>query len=363
MKILIDIGHPAHVHYFRNLIKIFEQRGHKFLVIAKKRAMIIDLLNYYKISYILRKNYPKNILGKLFSIPFTDLFILWQAIKFWPDVLLGFTGTHISHAGFILHKSSIVFDDTDHARLAHLSYVPFASLILTPMKFRKDFGSKHIRFNGTMDLCYLHPEYFQPDPEIINMIGINKDEKYIFIRFVKWSSTHDLGHRGLSIESQIKIVENLSRICKVFISSEIQLPKELQPYEIMVSPEKIHDVLKYASLFLGESGTMASESCLLGTPSINTATSAELIGVFEDFVSAEMMYIITDPDKAITKAVELLNDPNAKINMLDKAQLFMDNHIDVIKMMVWLIENHPSSLLKIKRLKTIMNNKDYLDYD
>jgi len=27
MKILIDIGHPAHVHYFRNFIKMMESNG------------------------------------------------------------------------------------------------------------------------------------------------------------------------------------------------------------------------------------------------------------------------------------------------------------------------------------------------
>ena len=27
MKVLFDIGHPAHVHYFKNLIKLLKQNG------------------------------------------------------------------------------------------------------------------------------------------------------------------------------------------------------------------------------------------------------------------------------------------------------------------------------------------------
>ncbi|MFW5804449.1 MAG: DUF354 domain-containing protein, partial [bacterium] len=35
MKILIDIGHPAHVHYFKNFITKMSQKGHSFIVIAR----------------------------------------------------------------------------------------------------------------------------------------------------------------------------------------------------------------------------------------------------------------------------------------------------------------------------------------
>ena len=52
MNILIDIGHPAHVHYFRNFIKIMENKGHKFLIISRNKEMEQYLLNIYKIPYI-----------------------------------------------------------------------------------------------------------------------------------------------------------------------------------------------------------------------------------------------------------------------------------------------------------------------
>jgi predicted glycosyltransferase len=46
MKILIDIGHPAHVHYFRNFIKLMEQKGHSFLIIAKNHNITYKLLRH-----------------------------------------------------------------------------------------------------------------------------------------------------------------------------------------------------------------------------------------------------------------------------------------------------------------------------
>ena len=39
MKILIDINHPAHVHYFKNFIKIMEKKGHEFLIISRNKEI------------------------------------------------------------------------------------------------------------------------------------------------------------------------------------------------------------------------------------------------------------------------------------------------------------------------------------
>lgn len=125
-------------------------------------------MKYYEIPFVSRKDFPSNIVGKLINIPVADIFVLKHTLKFKPDILLGFSGTHISHVGKILKKPAIVFDDTDHADLAHASYAPFADVIVTPKCFNKNFGKKHIRFNGYMELCYLHPNYFKPNPSILH---------------------------------------------------------------------------------------------------------------------------------------------------------------------------------------------------
>ena len=76
MKILIDIGHPAHVHYFRNFIKIMEDRGHEFLIIAKNRSVTFNLLDSYNIKFIKRRNYPKSLIGKLINESYEAVIII-----------------------------------------------------------------------------------------------------------------------------------------------------------------------------------------------------------------------------------------------------------------------------------------------
>ena len=51
MKIFIDINHPAHVHYFKNFIKIVTNKGHKVMITARDRDVAIDLLTKYKITF------------------------------------------------------------------------------------------------------------------------------------------------------------------------------------------------------------------------------------------------------------------------------------------------------------------------
>ena len=59
-KIYIDINHPAHVHYFRNFIKIMEEKGHRFVVSNRDDKMINYLLDYYKISHYTRNKRRNN---------------------------------------------------------------------------------------------------------------------------------------------------------------------------------------------------------------------------------------------------------------------------------------------------------------
>ena len=54
MKILIDLGHPAHIHYFRNFMKIMQAKGHEFAFVARDKEVLQTLLLNYNIKYTSR---------------------------------------------------------------------------------------------------------------------------------------------------------------------------------------------------------------------------------------------------------------------------------------------------------------------
>ena len=174
----------------------------------------------------------------------------------------------------------IGFTDTENATLLDSITVPFVNVKLTSKSYLKPLGKNHYRYNGNIELAYLHPNRFQPNKSVLRKIGVKKEEQYIIIRFIAWNAYHDIGFEGVPISDKVKLVKKLSKYAKVYISSENGLPEELKKYKINIEPECMHDVLYYASIFIGESATMAAESGILGTPSIYLASWGKKCGNF-----------------------------------------------------------------------------------
>jgi predicted glycosyltransferase len=226
--------------------------------------------------------------------------------------------------------------------------VPFTDVIFTPSCFKKDIGKKQIRYNGYHELAYLHPNYFTPNPAVLDEMGLSKEDTFIILRFVSWRASHDVGQHG--IKNKIELVRELEKYGRVFITSEGKLEKDLEEYRIKVSPEKLHDLLYYASLYVGEGATMATESAVLGTPSIYISS---LVGTMGNFIELEQKYGLifnyNDSDKAIEKAVELIQKQELKEMWREKREKLLKDKIDVTAFMVWLIENYPESFKEMQK--------------
>jgi len=351
MKILIDIGHPAHVHYFRNFIEQMSKDGHEFHITSRDKEVTFDLLRKYNIPFTSRGKGGNGFLGKILYIIRADLKLIREGLRFKPDLLMSFASTYAAHASFVLGRPHIAFDDTEHSKYEIFLYRPFTKIILNPQCFKKDFGKKQIRFRGFMELCYLHPKYFRPDGNILLKLKLNESEPFILLRFVSWTAGHDAGESGFSAESKLSLVKKLSEHLKVFISSETKLPEELEQYRLLVSPEKLHDVLFYSTLYIGEGATTASESAMLGTPAIYVNSLSA--GTLEEQERLGLLFSFRNPDGVIEKALELLKIPKLKAEFRKRRDAMLTETIDVTAFMVWFIENYPRSV------KIMKENPDY----
>ena len=351
MKILIDIGHPAHVHYFRNMIQIFKEKGHDLLVLARKKEITFELLNAYGIDYVPCGVNRKGMLGKALNLVSLDMEILRQARIFKPDIFLSPAILYGAHIGRLLGKPVIGFSDTEHATLNLKLFLPFADVILTPSCFLRELGPKQFRFNGYLELMYLHPNWFKPDPSILQELGIGKNDNFVIVRFVSWAASHDVGHSGITLENKIRAVKQFSEHARVFITSECKLPKELEQYRINISPYKIHDAMAYASLLFGESATMASESAVMGIPAIFLDNEGRGYTDEEEKLYS-MVYNFTesteDQIRAIEKGLEILQTPDAKKEYMLRHKKLLSDKIDVTAFMIWFVENYPNSVRIIK---------------
>ncbi len=57
MRILIEITHPAHVHFFRNAIDIWKSQGHEVAVTARDKEIVLEL------EWIIAKKDVPRLLG------------------------------------------------------------------------------------------------------------------------------------------------------------------------------------------------------------------------------------------------------------------------------------------------------------
>jgi uncharacterized protein len=340
LKVLIDIGHPAHVHFFKNTIWSLQKKGHQVMVVSRDKDVVIDLLNAYKIPHtVLSKVKPGK--SNLFEEWLTREFKTFKITKqFNPDILMGVLSPAVAHAAWIYRKKSIIFNDTEHAVLAKKLTYPFCNIICTPSCYQKDEGKKQLRYNGYHELAYLHPSYFTPSPEVLKDLGLKIGEPFTILRFVSWGAHHDVGQHG--IKNKSLFVHELEKYGKVFITSEGPLDREFEKYQIRIPPEKIHHLLYYATLYVGEGATMAVESAILGTPSIYVSTLAGTMGNFFELENKYgLIYNYSDSEAALAKIREILNNPEIKKNWnLKRANLLKDK-IDVTKFMIKLIESLP----------------------
>lgn len=337
MKILIDINHPAHVHYFRNFSSIMVSSGHDVLFVSRNKEMAHRLLNLYNIPYINRGKGKNGKIGKFLYMIYADWKLMQISREFKVDLFLNFLHPYPSQVASILGKVSLVFSDTEHATLHHKLTVPFATKVFTPSCYQTDLGEKQVRFNSYMELAYLHPNYFKPCKSILNLLGIKDGEKFVIVRFVSWAAAHDFGHTGMSLNNQRKAVKSMSNYAKVFITSEGKLPDDLELYRINIPFDRIHDAIFYSSLLFGESATMASEAAVLGTPSIfmdndgrgYTDEEEEKYGIVFNFTESP-----EDQELAIQKALEILQGVNGKEKYNEIRERILSDCVDTTQFMV-----------------------------
>ena len=340
MKILFDIGHPAHVHLFRNAINILENRGHELKITARDKDIALDLLNNYGFSYEVIGTNKKGMVKKALNMLVMDLKLLKIVRQFDPDLIVSAGSPYAAQVSWITKKPSIVFVDTEHANLTASITYPFTDIICTPMCYTKQHGKNHVRYDGYHELAYLHPKYFTPDANVLSNHGLKINEKIIIVRFVSWNASHDIKDKGF--DDPLEIVGALSKHGRVIITSEDNLPEELASYKLTLPPEDVHHLMYYSCLYIGESATMASESAILGTPSIFVSTSKRS---YTDELENKygLVYNFSDHNQALNKAVELLNNEKVKEGCKRMRDVMLSEKIDLTCFMLDLIEGYSES--------------------
>ena len=273
VRVLIDIGHPAHVHFFRRPIEVLRERGHEILITSRQKEIAAELLDAFGMEHVSlsREGGKGGLLGELVLRDFR----LWRVVRRWkPDVMAAIGGIFIAHAGALARVPSLVFYDTENAKLQNLLTYPLATRVIVPRCYSAWTPKRReLRYPGYHELSYLRPPHFIAQRSLAIDNGVAVDVPTYLVRLVAWKANHDIGERGLSHDAVRRVVQQLAERGKVLISAESSLPGDLEAYRYRGDPAFIHHVMAYCAGFFGESATMASECAVLGVPAVYAANT------------------------------------------------------------------------------------------
>lgn len=349
MRVIIDIGHPAHVHFFRNTIKNLEKRGHEVKITARSKEVAFRLLTLYGLEYTSTGGNYEGILKKAIGMVAIDYKLYGIAKKFKPELFIGVHNPYVAQVARLTGAKSIIFTDTENVKIASALTYPFADTICTPACFKETLTSgKHVKFNGFKEIAYLHPGYFRPDSSVLDSLGLSKGDRFIITRFISWNANHDIGLKG--VRKKEELINELEDYGRVFVSSEKTLDRKLEKYALKIPPEKLHSLLAFADLYIGEGGTTAVEAAMLGTPSIHIEADSkgratgESSGNFMELRDKyDLLYFYPDEEQALGKARKILSNKNSKAEWVRKRELLLKDKIDVTAWMTDFIEGYPGS--------------------
>lgn len=336
MKIFIEVHHPAHIHFFKNAVKIWLARGDRVFIAGRERGIMQQLAGAVGLSVRAITRHRYGIVGSVMEFTLRQIKVAKEISSFKPDVVLSLMGVYTQTAR-ILGVPSIIFTDSDFQHVAHRIAHPFASLICTPTCFKKNLGKKQMRYAGYHELAYLHPNRFSPDPAVLSEAGLSPGEDFFVVRFISWDTLHDVGQKGFRGTEKLELLRLLSEKGPVFVSSEGSMPPEFYPYRMPVGPEKIHHLLYFARMYVGEGATLASEAAVLGTPSVFVNTLPRSY-VEELENSYGLAFCYRDGASVLRKVEEILRIDDRDIWRRRRVRMLADK-IDVTAFVIGLVDD------------------------
>jgi hypothetical protein len=287
------------------------------------------------LPYISYGTANKNKIMKILKTPF-DIWDLRKKIKaFDPQVCIG--PLPMIYASASLGIPCYIFEDDEVCWMQQFFYKPFVRKIITPVAFRTDFGKKHVRMKGYKELAYLKD--FKPNNDVLDYVS---KEKYILIRWNDWSAIHDIGKKGFNASFVLQAIQYFEdKKFKVYISTERNLPPELERYKLKLPFDLIHSALYHADLVISDTQTMTTEAAMLGVPVIrsNSFVGKHDMSNFQELESYGLIFNFRHPESAFVMAKKLADEPNLIEQWKPKLEKLLKDKEDIVEFMVKEIED------------------------
>lgn len=350
MKVLFIISHPAHFHLFRRTIDNLKRDGHQTAIVIRPKDVLEQLCVNSGWSFIKVKGRSRTAgrIGQALSLLHRIMEVAGIVRKERPDFMIGSDGVQ-TYVGKLFGIPAFCCneDDAEATPMYARMFYPWATGIIAPdcCSVGK-WAYKKIPVASYHELAYLYPGQFKPDRSKVEQYGIDTEKPYTLIRFAQLTAFHDVGIHGINFNIAKRLIDMLQPYGPVYITSERPLEPELEPYRINIDPLDIHDVMAYASLFVGDSQTMAAEAGTLGIPFVRLN---DFVGRLSYLNEIENKYKLgfghraDDVNGFFASVRRWLETPDRKAVCAERRLSMLTDKIDYSAFLTWFIENYPAS--------------------
>ena len=373
MKVLFMISHPAHFHMFRYTIENLQKDGHQVVNVIRPKDVLEQLCIDANLPFYKVKDRPKKwgMFGLAIFLIEKIIEVLHIARKEKPDMLVGSDGV-LAVVGKLLRIPAFECYEDDGeaiALYAKMFFPIYTGLICPKCCSAWKWNNKKIAYPSYQEFGYLYPSQFTPDKSVVEKYGINTSETYFLIRFAKLTAHHDVGIHGMNTQIAERVVELLKPHGQIYITSERELEPQFEPYSIRINPLDMHHVMAFASLYIGDSQTMAAEAGVLGTPFVRfndfvgrlsyiheleyptdyTPRKDGYVPFVDKHVPDDVHYCLgyghkTADVEGFYRSIEKwMAEPNRKEICAARREKMLSEKIDYAKYLTWFIENYPAS--------------------
>ena len=368
-KIAVFLGHPAHFHLYKHVVNALIKNSYNVTYLIKRKDILEDLVKQTGVPYTIvrdKERSKSSKFGLISSMLKLDFNVFKSLLTLRPKLLTGTYCPIVSKLTFIPFISCNEDDAKVVPNFALLSYPP-ANAILTPVICDNGkWNSKSTTYPSYHELAYLHPNHFSADKNVVEDYGIDTNKPYFILRFASLNAHHDDGIRGINTEIAQYLIDILSPHGQIYITSERELEPQFEPYRIRINPLDMHHVMAFASLYIGDSQTMAAEAGVLGTPFVRFNDFVGRIGYLRELEDVYQLGYgihatpLTEEStirrndgslqpsgvEALYNAVEtLVAMPAEERRTLyaTRRENMLSEKIDYAKFLTWFIENYPQS--------------------
>lgn len=344
MRILFFFVHPAKFHLFRYTINYLKKENRVDVIINSKDVLEeLVIAEGWEYKNIFPNGRNNSLKPSIFKSAIKFLVTIYKLEKYLIargkyDVFI--TDDALVVNGWIRRIPSLIFNDNDIETIKiNKVLFYFASKIISPIATNLgDFDSKKISFKGNKALASLDPKYFSPNENILKKYSLIENE-YALIRVSKINATHDIGNQGITDAQLDRIINEVVPYLTIIISAERTLNKRYESMMFKGDAQDLLDLIHFASFFIGDSASMASEAAVLGTPNILINKLGKKCGVNRQLKDFGLQHYFDNFNEASGMLREFIQNKDIKHDTQLKRSKFISGCDDFNEFMIRTIKN------------------------